>query len=102
MNILFSSISLNVRGLREITKRKSLFLFCKGEKAHFILLQETHSEPEAEQFWVNKWGDNIFFDHGSTRLAVVAVLFCNWPGKLVTTKLSNNAPWLICVWMTIT
>ncbi len=49
-NLFFSCISLNVRGLKENTKRKSLFLFCKGEKAQFIFLQETHSKPEDENF----------------------------------------------------
>ncbi len=48
-NFVFSCISLNARDLRENTKRTSLFLFCKGEKAQFILLQETHSKPEDEK-----------------------------------------------------
>lgn len=97
MNVDFSCISLNARGLRDITKRKSIFLFCKGEKANFILLQETHSKQEDEKFWTNQWGDKIIFDHGSTKSAGLAILFCNSPGKLVTSKLSNNGHWLICV-----
>ncbi len=48
MNVVFLCISLNARDLRDSTKRKSIFLFCKGEKAHFILLQETHSTLEDE------------------------------------------------------
>jgi len=63
MDVSFWCISLNVRGLRDNTKRKSIFLFCKGEKAHITLLQETHSTPEDEKFWVNQWGDKIIFDH---------------------------------------
>ncbi len=78
-NYFFSCISLIARGLRENTKRKSLFLFCNGEKAQLILLQETHSKPEDENIWVNQWGDKILFDHGSTRSAGVAILFCNSP-----------------------
>lgn len=97
MNVDFSCISLNARGLRDITKRKSIFLFCKGEKANFILLQETHSKPDDEKFWINQWGDKIIFDHGSTRSAGLAILFCNSPGKLVASKSSNNGHWLICV-----
>lgn len=81
MNICFSGISLNARGLRDNIKRKSIFLFCKGEKANFILLQETHSKPEDEKFWVNQWGDKIIFDHGSTKSAGLAILFCNSPGN---------------------
>lgn len=97
MNISFSCISLNARGIRENTKRKSIFLFCKGEKAHFIFLQETHSKTEDEKFWVNQWGDKIMFDHGSNRSAGVAILFCNSPGKVLTSRFSNNGHWLISV-----
>ncbi len=96
-NLFFSCISLIARGLRENTKRKSLFLFCNGEKAQLILLQETHSKSEDENIWVNQWGDKILFDHGSTRSAGVAILFCNSPGKLITSRFSNNGHWLICV-----
>lgn len=38
-----SIISLNTRGLRDLTKRKALFLFCRRTNADLILLQETHS-----------------------------------------------------------
>lgn len=72
-------------------------MFCKGEKAPFILLQETHSKPEDEHFWINQWGDKIIFDRGSTRSAGVAILFCNSPGKVVTSRFSNNGHWLIFV-----
>uniref|UniRef100_A0A1A8EWE2 Reverse transcriptase domain-containing protein n=1 Tax=Nothobranchius korthausae TaxID=1143690 RepID=A0A1A8EWE2_9TELE len=97
MNVNLFCISLNARGLRDIVKRKSIFLFCKGEKANIILLQETHSQQEDEKFWVNQWGDKILFDHGSTKSAGVAILFCNSPGKLVASKSSSNGHWLICV-----
>lgn len=59
------------------------------------MLQETHSEDG--RFWINQWGDKIIFDHGSTKSAELAILFCNSPGKLVTSKSSNNGHWLICV-----
>lgn len=60
-------------------------------------MQETHSKPEDEKFGVNHWGDKILFDHGSTRSAGGAVLFCNSPAKLITSRFSNNGHWLICV-----
>uniref|UniRef100_A0A1A8L6V8 Reverse transcriptase domain-containing protein n=1 Tax=Nothobranchius pienaari TaxID=704102 RepID=A0A1A8L6V8_9TELE len=97
MNVNLFCISLNARGLRNINKRKSIFLFCKGEKANIILLQETHSQQEDEKFWINQWGDKILFDHGSTKSAGVAILLCNSPWKLVASKSSSNGHWLICV-----
>lgn len=39
---------LNVRGLKDIVKRKTLFLFCKGQKVHCWFWQETHSSDEDE------------------------------------------------------
>lgn len=90
MNVSFSCFSLNVRGIRDITKRKAIFLFCKGEKANFFLLQETRSCPEDEKFWINQWGDKIIFDHGTTKSAGLAILFYNSPGKLLTSKFSKT------------
>lgn len=42
----FSFISLNTRGLEDNTKRKAIFLFCKGQQAQCVFLQETHSSKE--------------------------------------------------------
>lgn len=67
-------------------KRKSIFLFCKNEKAQCYLLQETHSNNTDEKFWSNQWGDKIVFSHGTNRSAGVAILLNNFPGKVVTTK----------------
>ncbi len=39
----FSCFSLNVRGLRDLNKRKAVFLFCKSKKRDIYFLQETHS-----------------------------------------------------------
>lgn len=97
MNVSFSCFSLNVRGLRDITKRKSIFLFCKGERANYFFLQETHSNPEDEKFWINQWGDKIIFDHGTNKSAGLAILFFNSPGKLLTSKSSKTGHWLMCV-----
>lgn len=57
----FSFISLNTRGLKDNVKRKAIFLFCKGFKAHCIFLQETHSCDEDVTFWQNQWGEDFFF-----------------------------------------
>lgn len=54
-------ISLNVRGLRDIDKRKALFLFVKQREAQIILFQETHSCDNDLKFWKSQWGDSAFF-----------------------------------------
>lgn len=55
----------NVRGLKDLVKRKALFLFGKGHKAQCLLLQETHSSEADVKFWTNMRGDKILFGHGS-------------------------------------
>ena len=70
--------SLNVRGLRDNTKRKQMFHWLKhfhgGDKA-YIFLQETHSVSSDEKKWQLDWGSKILFDHGSSKSSGVAILF---------------------------
>ena len=41
-------LSLNVRRIREQTKRRSIFSYLKDQKANIYFLQETYSEPADE------------------------------------------------------
>uniref|UniRef100_A0A3B3IJR3 Reverse transcriptase domain-containing protein n=1 Tax=Oryzias latipes TaxID=8090 RepID=A0A3B3IJR3_ORYLA len=93
----FNFVSLNVRGLRDNVKRKSMFLFCKNVKASCILLQETHSVKADEQFWSNQWGDKILFCHGTNKSSGVALLFKNCSFKVITHISDDDGHWLICV-----
>lgn len=79
-----SFISLNVRGIRDNLKRKALFLFCKGLKAHCTLFQETHSVAADATFWSNQWGGKMLFSHGTNYSAGVAICFNGCPGNVVT------------------
>lgn len=65
INLLYSFVSLNVKGLGHNIKRKAVFLFCKGIKTHYTLLQETHSCDCDATFWSNQWGEKILFSHGT-------------------------------------
>ena len=42
-------ITLNVRGIRNRVKRRSIFSYLKDQNCHFYLLQETLSEPKDER-----------------------------------------------------
>jgi len=97
LNSCISFLSLNVRGLRDNTKRKATFLFCKERKAQCVLLQETHSCGSDRTFWSNQWGEPVLFAHGTTRSGGVAFLFNNFPGKLVESRSSLDGHWLFCV-----
>lgn len=89
--------SLNTRGLKDIVKRKALFLFCKGQKSHCLFLQETHSSEANATFCSNQWGGKILFSHGSNRSGGVAICFNNFPGEVVTHRSDENGHWLTVV-----
>ena len=70
-------VSLNVRGVNNFHKRRTIFTWCRKRKADIIFLQETHLRKELEKQWMNEWGGKIFFSHGSPNSCGVAVLIRN-------------------------
>lgn len=89
--------SLNVGGLKELVKRKAVFLFCKGQRFHCLFLQETHSTEAEAPFWSNQWGERILFSHGSSRSGGVAICFNNFPGEVITHRSDIEGHWLAVV-----
>ena len=63
--LTYDIISLNVRGLREQSKRRCIFSYLKDQKSKFYFLQETYSEVNDETIWKNEWGGKIFFSYGT-------------------------------------
>lgn len=78
-------------------KRKAIFLFCKGRKAHCTFLQETHVSAADCSFWSNQWGDKILFSHGSNKSAGVAICFNKCLGNVITHKADEKGHWLAAV-----
>uniref|UniRef100_A0A672HB23 exodeoxyribonuclease III n=1 Tax=Salarias fasciatus TaxID=181472 RepID=A0A672HB23_SALFA len=81
----------------ELCSLNAMFLFCKGVKANFILLQETHSVKDDEKFWKQQWGDNILFTHGTSHSAGVMILFYRFAGKIIDYKSDGNGHWIMVV-----
>ncbi len=75
MSVKRSCFSLNVRGIRDLSKRKALFLFCMSQNIEIYFFQETHSSFKDETFWRNQWRGNILFCHGTNHSAGVLILF---------------------------
>lgn len=73
-------LSLNVRGLRNVNKRRAIFSYLKMQKATIFCLQETYSSPQDEQLWSAEWGGRIIYSHGTTH------------SKGVCTLLNTNSP----------
>jgi len=67
-------LSLNVRGIRDQIKRRSIFSFLKDSKTNICFLQETYSELNDEIIWKNDWGGEIFFSHGTNHSKGVCIL----------------------------
>ena len=70
-------LSLNVRGLSNFHKRRTIFSWCRKQKTDLIFLQETHSTIERQDQWRKEWGAPVLFSHGSTNARGVAILVKN-------------------------
>ena len=66
-------VSLNVRGVSNLKKRRSMFNFCRKLSADLILLQETHSTQRTETHWQHEWGGKIIFSHGSSNEVLLLI-----------------------------
>ena len=76
-------ISLNVRGMAEEVKRRTIFDYCRN-RADLCLLQETHSTEKIEKYWSNEWGGKIVFNHGTSDSRGVCIL------------IRKNMPYQVC------
>ena len=70
-------ISLNVRGISNFKKRRTIFTWCRRKNADVIFLQETHSSKATEVQWKNEWGGKMLFSHGSPNSCGTAILINN-------------------------
>ena len=57
----YDILSLNVRGIRDQLKRRSIFAYLNDHSQKIIFLQETYSEPSDKMIWKREWGGEIFF-----------------------------------------
>lgn len=99
-NHVFNSLkitSLNVRGIRDNTKRKAIFMLCRQQNSDLILLQDTHSVCSDVKIWKSQWGDQCFFNHASSQSAGVAILLNTFQGDIIDTVISDDGRWIIII-----
>ena len=91
-------ISLNVRDLRNLTKRSSMFTFLKDQNATIYFLQEMYLEQSDESFWKYEWGGEMFFSHG-TRHSKGTFILLNpaIEDSKVKNSLSNNSGRIVLI-----
>ena len=70
----FDVLSLNVWGIRDQIKRRSIFSYRKDQRANIYFLQETYSARADENIWRKEWGGELFFSHGITHSKGVCIL----------------------------
>ena len=76
-------ISLNIRGISNYQKRRTIFTLCRRQKVDIIFLQETHSTEGIEAQWKREWGAPLFCSHGARKARGVAILIRNNFDRLV-------------------
>ena len=76
-------ISINVRGLANQLKRRSIFNYYR-QRADVLCLQETHCIDKYERVWINEWGGKGFFSNGESNSKGVAILVTKNSGISIT------------------
>ena len=74
LNLNFKLLSLNVRGIRSIEKRKAIFNWLVKSKSDIRFLQETYSTSEIELAWKSQWRGDVLFSYGSEHSRGVMIL----------------------------
>ncbi len=90
-----SIVSLNCRGLRNIVKRKAIFLYLKCFNTDFCFLQECHSDIKDVNFWRTQWGLDLWLAHGTTHSAGVCVLKNRFKGKILHSECDTSGHYIL-------
>lgn len=89
--------SLNVRGLNDKNKRKSILSYFQQTKAHVVLLQETHLCEEDHALWEKEWSSTIYYSTGQSNARGVAILVSGSLDCLVENVNTDGNGRLVCV-----
>lgn len=99
MDFTFNSlnvVSLNVRGIRYITKRKAIFLRKRSE-ADLILLQEKDSCESDENFWKIQYGNVAYLSHSTNHSVGVLIFLHTFKGGVLEYVSSNDGSWITLI-----
>ena len=69
-------LSLNVRGLKNDTKRHSVFFWLRKQNCDVIFLQETHCHSKKQEYcWGKEWDGQSVWGFGTNNSKGVTILF---------------------------
>ena len=88
---------MNVRGLGNQLKRKSLFKYFKDKQLDVILIQEVHSNSHLAKMWATEWGNKSYFSSGTTNSRGTAILIRPNSGIVVNNSYTDHdGRYVIC------
>ena len=67
--------TFNVRGIRDVNKRRKIFNYLHKKTFDIVCLQEVHSTKGQEKRIKTEWGGQALFSHGESNSRGVAILF---------------------------
>ena len=74
LNLNFRLLSLNVRGIRSIEKRKAIFNWLVRGKSDIIFLQRRTALRKYELVWKSQWRGDVFLSQGFEHSRGVMIL----------------------------
>ena len=94
-------VSLNVRGIRDIAKRRNIFSYLKDQNANFYFLQETFSDINDEAFWKHEWGGEKVSSHGGHHSSGVCILIDPSLQSKIDYSHRNNSGRIVLITVTL-
>ena len=90
-------LSVNVRGLLDDRKRRSIFDYHRVN-ADLLICHETHSTPDVETVWCHEWGGGgALFSHGTTASRGVAIFYSKaFKHRISNVTRSIEGRYIIC------
>ena len=68
-------VTCNMRGMRDVNKRRQIFRYLHEKNADVVFLQETHAIKNNERQWKAEWGGRIIYDNWTSEAKGVAIMF---------------------------
>ena len=98
MDVDYSCITYNVRGLKQKIKRTKIFNYIKEKlKNGFVFMQETHSIQDDLVLWQNEWGGQLLLNHGTSNSKGTLIAFSdNFEFKLLKNISDDDGRLQLC------
>ena len=95
----FTISTLNVNGIKNSTKRNSIFVDLSCSPTDLILLQDTHSSPDLETHFIDEWthGQSIFHSPPPTTSVGGVAIIVNAPNLYLSNIMSDNEGRILAV-----